>query len=83
LLNEYKIGDLMKEGWTFRKVKTATMPEGTIFPGFSCDAYFLQKPHECGGFAYTVNDGRVLVCTSCDCRIVYEDHGVKDEMDSW
>ena len=79
----FRLNDVLEQGWTIRKITKFTWGEDTPLPGFSSEAYFLQKPHECGGFAYSVKEGTVLVCTSCECRVLYEDHGVKDENDSW
>ena len=75
----FRLNDVLEQGWTIRKITNFTWGEDTPLPGFSSEAYFLQKPHECGGFAYSVKEGTVLVCTGCDCQIVYEDHGIRSE----
>jgi len=75
--------NLLKEGYTIRTADQFTMGNDEVWPGFTAEVFRLQKIHECGGFADLVDDGEVLVCTGCDCRIVYAEHGVNQECDLW
>ena len=82
-LRQFSFGYKLERGYTIRHISRYTWDDDTIFPGFSCENYFLQKPHECGGFAYVIGEGKILACTKCDCRIVYVDHGIRGVDDSW
>jgi len=75
LADKSGLGASLAQGCTIRSIESYELGEHTLWPGFTCEQFALQKPHDCGGFAY-FSGAYHIRCNRCNCEIKMWEHGV-------
>jgi hypothetical protein len=65
----------LAEGCVIRSIESHEYGSYTFAPGFKHENIEVQKPHECGGFAYFAGAYHIK-CNKCACEIKMWEHGI-------